>query len=122
MLDGNRRIHQIALPYHWGYAGPENARGGIVNDLLAISGEPNVTIMESKALACTIVPGKMPPGWRDTSFWKKSRRRTIPSLNIPSRCRPATTTKASSVPNTVSRVSRNENGFSACRAGVPPAA
>ncbi len=62
MVDGNRRVHQVALPYHWGYAGPENARGGIVNDLLAISGEPNVTIMESKALACTIIPGRMPPG------------------------------------------------------------
>lgn len=26
MVDGNRRVHQIAIPYHWGYAGPKNAR------------------------------------------------------------------------------------------------
>ena len=100
MVDGNRRIHQVALPYHWGYAGPANVRGGIVNDLLAISGEPNVTIMESKALACTIIPGKMPPGSRGTSFWKRFRRRAIPSWNIPSRCRPATITTANSAPST----------------------
>ncbi len=69
MVDGNRRIHQIALPYHWGYAGP--SKGGIVNDLIAISGEPNVTIMETKALACTVVPGKMPPGMAGHEFLQR---------------------------------------------------
>ena len=69
MLDGNRRVHQIALPYHWGYAGP--SKGGIVNDLLAISGEPNVTIMESKALSCTVVPGRLPPGVAGHEFLEK---------------------------------------------------
>jgi formate dehydrogenase major subunit len=55
-----RTVHQVAMPFHWGYAGP--VVGGVVNDLLALSGEPNVTIMESKALACTILPGRMPTG------------------------------------------------------------
>jgi hypothetical protein len=37
-------------------------RGGAANDLLSISGEPNVTIMEAKALTCNIVPGRLPRG------------------------------------------------------------
>jgi formate dehydrogenase major subunit len=64
-LDG-RRIHQVAMPFHWGYSGP--VKGGVVNDLLAISGEPNVTIMESKALQCTIIPGRMPAGAAALAF------------------------------------------------------
>jgi formate dehydrogenase major subunit len=51
-----RRIHQVGLPYHWGYRG--RARGDVVNDLVAISEEPNVRIMESKALMCAIERGR----------------------------------------------------------------
>jgi formate dehydrogenase major subunit len=54
IIDG-RTVHQIGLPYHWGYQG--KATGDIVNDLLAISEEPNVRIMETKALTCNIIPG-----------------------------------------------------------------
>ena len=61
MADGNRRIRRWR-PCRTIEVRRRPIEGGIVNDLLAISGEPNVTIMESKALACTIVPGKMPPG------------------------------------------------------------
>jgi formate dehydrogenase major subunit len=55
-----KRVHQVAIPFHFGNAGP--VRGDAANDLMAISGEPNVTIMETKALLCNIVPGKMPRG------------------------------------------------------------
>jgi formate dehydrogenase major subunit len=58
-LDG-KIVHQVAMPFHWGSAGP--IRGDVANDLMAISGEPNVTIMETKALVCNIVPGKLPTG------------------------------------------------------------
>jgi len=58
-IDG-RRIHQVGLPYHWGYKG--RAKGDVVNDLLAISEEPNVRIMETKALVCDIRPGRRPRG------------------------------------------------------------
>jgi formate dehydrogenase major subunit len=51
-----RRMHQVGLPYHWGYKG--QSKGDIANDLLAISEEPNVRIMESKALVCNVRPGK----------------------------------------------------------------
>ena len=49
-----RTIHQVGLPYHWGFNGI--ATGDVVNDLLAISEEPNVRIMETKALVCDIEP------------------------------------------------------------------
>jgi formate dehydrogenase major subunit len=55
-----KTVHQIAMPFHFGSAGP--VKGGSTNDLVPISGEPNVTIMEAKALACNIVPGKLPRG------------------------------------------------------------
>jgi formate dehydrogenase major subunit len=50
------RVHQVGLPYHWGYKG--KATGDVVNDLVAISEEPNVRIMESKALICDVRPGR----------------------------------------------------------------
>ena len=55
-----RTVHQIGLPYHWGYNGA--ATGDVVNDLLVISEEPNVRIMETKALVCDIEPGRRPRG------------------------------------------------------------
>jgi formate dehydrogenase major subunit len=56
-IDG-RRIHQVGLPYHWGHKGI--AKGDVVNDLLVISEEPNVRIMETKALVCNVEPGRRP--------------------------------------------------------------
>jgi formate dehydrogenase major subunit len=64
-----KTVHQVALPYHYGTAGL--VRGGAANDLLTISGEPNVTIMEAKALTCNIVPGRLPRGSAFAEFLKK---------------------------------------------------
>src|SRR5437867_5187708 len=50
-IDGHR-VHQVGLPYHWGYRGL--VTGDVVNDLLAISEEPNVRIFESKGLTCDV--------------------------------------------------------------------
>jgi formate dehydrogenase major subunit len=58
-IDG-RTVHQIGLPYHWGYRG--QVRGDVVNDLLVISEEPNVRIMETKALVCNVIPGRRARG------------------------------------------------------------
>jgi formate dehydrogenase major subunit len=55
-----RTVHQVGLPYHWGYKGL--VKGDAVNDLLALSEEPNVRIMESKALLCNVVAGKRGEG------------------------------------------------------------
>jgi formate dehydrogenase major subunit len=46
------RVHQVGLPYHWGPRGL--VTGDVVNDLLAISEEPNVRIFESKGLSCNL--------------------------------------------------------------------
>jgi formate dehydrogenase major subunit len=48
-------VHQVGMPYHWGDRGL--VKGDIVNDLLAISEEPNVKIFESKGLTCNLVKG-----------------------------------------------------------------
>jgi formate dehydrogenase major subunit len=54
-VDG-RLVHQIALPWHWGYAG--DVRGDSTNDLGALSGDPNVSIQESKAFTCNVRAGR----------------------------------------------------------------
>jgi formate dehydrogenase major subunit len=59
VIDG-RLVHQVGLPYHWGPRGI--ARGDVANDLVAISEEPNVRIMEAKALVCSLVRGRRPRG------------------------------------------------------------
>ena len=58
-VDG-RVIHQVGLPYHWGTKGI--VTGDSANDLVAISEEPNVRIMETKGLACHIAAGRRPRG------------------------------------------------------------
>ncbi len=55
-----QRVHQVGIPYHWGWKGL--SKGDSPNDLLAISQEPNVRIMETKALVCNIIPGRRPKG------------------------------------------------------------
>ena len=49
---GGRTVHQVGLPYHWGSRGI--VKGDVVNDLLAISEEPNVRIFEAKGLTCSV--------------------------------------------------------------------
>jgi formate dehydrogenase major subunit len=53
---GERVVHQIALPWHWGYAG--GVVGDIANDLIVLSGDPNVTIEDSKSFACDVRAGR----------------------------------------------------------------
>jgi formate dehydrogenase major subunit len=56
-IDG-RSVNTVGLPYHWGWKGL--AKGQSANDLVAISEEPNVRIMESKAFVCNVVAGRVP--------------------------------------------------------------
>ncbi len=64
-----KTVHQVALPFHWGSNGP--VRGDVANDLMAISGEPNVTIMETKALTCNVIPGRLPTGHAYLDFMQQ---------------------------------------------------
>lgn len=51
IIDGHV-VHQIAMPWHFGRRGL--VTGDVANDLIAMSAEPNVKIMESKALLCRL--------------------------------------------------------------------
>jgi formate dehydrogenase major subunit len=54
-----RTVHQIGLPYHWGYRGM--VRGDVTNELISFVADPNVSIQESKALTADIRPGRTAP-------------------------------------------------------------
>ncbi len=49
---GGRRVHQVAMPWHWGWEGL--SVGDVVNDLTAWLGDPNVSMHEGKAFVCNV--------------------------------------------------------------------
>jgi formate dehydrogenase major subunit len=51
-----QRLHQVGLPYHWGWKGI--TKGDVVNDLFGLALDPNVYIQEVKAATCDIRPGR----------------------------------------------------------------
>ncbi|HEY0144219.1 MAG TPA: molybdopterin dinucleotide binding domain-containing protein, partial [Thermoanaerobaculia bacterium] len=53
-----RDLHQVGLPYHWGWKGL--SRGDAANDLFPLALDPNVHIQEVKAATCDIAPGRRP--------------------------------------------------------------
>ena len=53
-----RTLHQVGLPYHWGWRGI--SRGDSANDLFPVVLDPNVHIQEVKAATCDIRPGRRP--------------------------------------------------------------
>jgi formate dehydrogenase major subunit len=59
LLIQGRLVHQVGLPYHFGGRGL--VRGDVVNDLVAISEEPNVRIMEAKGLLCNVTARRACP-------------------------------------------------------------
>lgn len=71
-------VHQVCVPFHFGSAGPMT--GGSANDLFEIVAEPNISIPESKACLCNVIPEPMPRG---PEFWKwfaeKSQINTRPN-------------------------------------------
>ncbi|HTK75595.1 MAG TPA: molybdopterin dinucleotide binding domain-containing protein, partial [Gemmataceae bacterium] len=52
LVVNGQTVHQVAMPWHFGHSGL--VTGDVANDLIAMSEEPNVRIMESKALLCRI--------------------------------------------------------------------
>ena len=51
-----KTVHQIGMPWVFGWMG--YAKGDIANVLLAITGDPNVSIHTTKAITCNIRPGR----------------------------------------------------------------
>ena len=56
LLVSERMVHQIGLPFHWGFQG--KSTGSITNDLTHMVLEPNVSIEEAKAFTCNVRPGR----------------------------------------------------------------
>ena len=54
-VDG-RLVHQVGLPWHWGFAG--HVTGDVANDLGALSGDPNTSIQDSKSFSCDVRAGR----------------------------------------------------------------
>ncbi len=55
LIDG-KVIHEIGLPWHWGWQG--RAMGDVVNNLSVLVADPNVTIHEGKVFTCSVRAGK----------------------------------------------------------------
>ena len=55
VVDG-RVIHQVGLPFHWGFAG--QVVGGNANDLTSLVAEQNVSMHEGKSFACQVEAGR----------------------------------------------------------------
>jgi formate dehydrogenase major subunit len=51
-LINGRSIHQVGMPWHWGWQGI--VVGDVVNHLTALIGDPNVSIHEAKAFVCNV--------------------------------------------------------------------
>ena len=56
----DRLVHQVWVPYHWGYTGL--VTGDAANDLFGIVLDPNVLIQESKVITVDVRPGRRPRG------------------------------------------------------------
>jgi formate dehydrogenase major subunit len=55
-----KTVHQIGVPWHWGWKGVEElpgSKGDITNDLSSTVGDPNVFIQETKAFVCNVKKG-----------------------------------------------------------------
>lgn len=56
LLIGGRIVHQIGLPFHWGYKGV--VAGDVANDLLLLVADRNVSMHDAKSFTCNMRPGR----------------------------------------------------------------
>jgi formate dehydrogenase major subunit len=70
---GDRIVHQIALPFHWGPNGLTT--GDAANELTSATLDPNVHIQEDKAHTADIRPGRRPRGSDRPTLVEEYRRR-----------------------------------------------
>ncbi len=55
-IDG-RTIHQIGIPFQWGFAG--ETVGSMANDLTSMVADPNVSMHEAKVFSCRVRAGRL---------------------------------------------------------------
>ena len=85
-------MHQVALPWHWGYGG--GVAGRRANDLGALSGDPNVSIQEAKAFTCNVRAGRR-AGESTARSRARRRRARAPPGRPPAERRPSEDTATS---------------------------
>jgi len=73
-----RTIHQIGLPYHWGYSGV--VTGDVANDLLLLVADPNVSMHDAKSFTCNMRAGRRSRQGQDGS--DVGREMPVKSYNI----------------------------------------
>src|SRR4051794_9457545 len=78
-------VHQVGLPWHWGFGGPDP--GGAANDLITLSGDPNVSIHESKAFVCDVRAGRGGHGTEKLAGVNDGARRAAPNQDHPAEYR-----------------------------------
>ncbi len=61
-----RIVHQIGLPFHFGYAGI--VKGDVSNDLLLLIADRNVSMHGAKSFTCNMRPGRRSHPGEDSSF------------------------------------------------------
>jgi formate dehydrogenase major subunit len=66
-------IHQVGMPWHWGPNGL--VTGDAANEIIGISLDPNVHIMDTKTGTCDVVAGRRPRGEDLLRFVDDYRRR-----------------------------------------------
>ena len=58
MRVAGRTIHQIGIPFQWGFAG--EVVGSSANDLTSLVADPNVSMHEAKVFVCRVRAGRLP--------------------------------------------------------------
>jgi formate dehydrogenase major subunit len=61
-----RTVHQIGLPFHWGYQGV--VTGDVSNDLLVLVADRNVSMHNAKSFTCNMRPGRRSHQGQDGSY------------------------------------------------------
>jgi formate dehydrogenase major subunit len=61
-----RTVHQIGLPFHFGYEGV--VTGDIANDLLVLVADRNVSMHNAKSFTCNMRPGRRSHQGQDGSI------------------------------------------------------
>jgi formate dehydrogenase major subunit len=84
----DRVVHQVGLPWHWGFAGP--SPGDAANDLGPLSGDPNVSIQESKAFLCNVRAGRKSRGTAVLAGVHDSPPGVAPNRDHPAETHPQT--------------------------------
>jgi formate dehydrogenase major subunit len=84
---GGRTVHQVCMPFHWSYGGP-GVTGDTANDLIALSGDPNVAIQESKAFVCSVRAGRSSRGTQPLAGIREPGSPSAPDADHPAEERP----------------------------------